>query len=69
MHKEMTKLHISSMAVSITGIILDAIARNGLEKTLEDIRKNMPTHLQPSNEGVYQGYLYSLEYLKLNKEE
>ena len=53
---EIESLKQNYMMHSLVGVLLDAIKRNGLEKTLEDLNQNC--RLSPeSGEDVYQGML------------
>ena len=51
----------------LVGMILDSIRRNGLEKTLDDLRKNC--RMSPtSNEDVYQDMLQVINRMSERRE-
>ena len=55
---EMMKVKFTGVLVQSTlGTILQAIKRNGLEKTLEDLEGVVDPKLPESTEDVYQGML------------
>lgn len=60
--------------VAITGkciinLIVDAIGRNGLEKTLEDLRTYYTTNMPKSSEEAYQGFLISCKEIEKYRKE
>ena len=65
----MESLKVEFLSYSVVSLILSAIKRNGLEKTLQDLRSNCRIEIK-DNEVVYQDFLQLLNNIsKIHKEE